>query len=206
MWKSFLTLAKGPFVVLLPYLCYGILIAGAYWLGGHVQRTQDTAVKTAVDSVAGQLQKQMADLTNGTVSNINQRVSEGINDAVAAHQLTQTRIDHERDSFSLSPDAGVLVQGPVSASTQTCTAGSDPHRPGGNGTEYRAKLSTTAEAFLRGEAYRADLAANDLQLTKTTIREWSKAVDDYNRTVADTAKLPRVKLPVDMSGTAYEKK
>lgn len=204
MWKSFLTLAKGPFVVLLPYLCCGILLVGAYWLGGHVQRAQDNAVKTAVGTVTGQLQKQLTDLTNGTVGNINQRVSEGINNAVAAHQLTQARIDHERDSFSLSPDAGVLVQGPVSTGTQTCATDSDSRRPSSNGTEYRAKLSGTAEAFFRGEAHRADQAATDLQLTKATIREWKVAVDNYNRTVADTAKLPRVKLPVDMSGTAYK--
>jgi len=202
---KFVSWLKGPLLAILPYVCCGVLIVGAYWLGGHTQRTKDQAVDAAVSNVAGQLQKQMSDLTNGMVGNINQSLSEGMNRALTTYQLNQARIDAERDSFTLSPDAGVLVQGPVSTGTQTGPVNPDPGGPGSNGTEYRARLSATSEAFLRGEAYRADQAATDLILTKDTIRSWQRAVNDYNRTVADANKLPRVQLPVDMSGTAYKK-
>lgn len=170
-----------------------LLVAFAYWFGGHNAIDKRDAVDGAVTSITQQTTKVLTDTINTQVSGINARLQ---GEHYAVQLLLQGGLKDISDADARLRNLshpGVYVKAPDSAA-KTGTPGSASRGPGNHET-YRAELSDESRAFLAGEAARAQTCAIRLQGAQRTILSWSAAVEDYNRTVASPAKVSPVVLP-----------
>lgn len=170
-----------------------LLVAFAYWFGGHNAIDKRDAVDGAVNNVATQATKLLTDSINTQVNGINARLQ---GDSYAVQLLLQGGIKDVNDADARLRNIahpGVYVKASPDTA-KTATPGTTASRPG-NPQTYRAELSDESRAFFAGEAARAQTCAVRLQGAQATIISWQRAVDDYNRTIALPAKTQPVTLP-----------
>lgn len=170
-----------------------LLVAFAYWFGGHNATDKRDAVDHAVNSVATQATQLLTDTINTQVNGINARLQ---GDSYAVQLLLQGGLKDISDADARLRNMahpGVYVKaspGPA----ETTASGATAPRPGNNET-YRAELSDESRAFFAGEAARAQTCALRLQGAQSTLISWQRAVEDYNRLIAVPAKIEPVVLP-----------
>ena len=170
------------------------LVAFAYWLGAHTTQEKADAVNTAVTSVTGQVNKILTDNINTQVSGINARL---LGDTNAINLILkgglQTVDDADARLRSL-PHAGVYVKAGPGPTREAAAPGAAAAGPGNHET-YRAELSEQTRDFFASEAKRANECAVRLTSAQSTLLSWQRAVDEYNRTIANAENYKPLALP-----------
>ncbi|AGX01917.1 hypothetical protein CF95_gp195 [Erwinia phage PhiEaH1] len=177
---------------------YGVIwiatLTFTYWFGGHIEKEKTTAVDSAVSSVSTQLGTILTNQINTQVGGINARL---LGDTNAINLILQGGFKNNDDADARLhnlTNAGVYVKASPGTPGETKAAGTAAAGPGNNAT-YRAQLSDQARDFFAGEAKRANQCAVQLKGAQDTLLSWQRAVDEYNRTVADPNGYDRVQLP-----------
>lgn len=166
----------------------------AFWFGGHQTQERTTAVTAAVSSVTTQVGKILTDNINQQVGGINARLMGDTNAIQLILKGGFKANDDARDSLANLPHAGVYVKSSSAPPAQAGAVG--PARTGpGNDETYRAELSDQAKGFFAGEANRADTCAVRLTAAQATLLSWSRAVMEYNSTVARPNGVKPLVLP-----------
>ena len=175
-----------------------VSVVFAYGLGGHITQERTDAVDNAVTTLTVQASKLLADNINTQVSGINARL---LGDTNAINLILkggfQTVDDADARLRSL-PHAGVYVKTSSGSSREAAAAGATATGPGNHET-YRAELSDEARDFFASEAKRANECAVRLQGAQSTLLNWQRAVDEYNRTIADTENYKPLVLPAPVA-------
>jgi hypothetical protein len=181
-------------------LLYGIIwiasLCFTYWFGGHVEHEKATAVDSAVSSVSTQLGTILTNQINTQVGGINARL---VGDTNAINLILQGGFKNSDDADARlrnMPHAGVYVKTGPGTPVETKTPGATATGPAHNAT-YRAELSDEARDFFASEAKRAQQCAVQLKGAQDTLLSWQRAVDEYNRTVADPNGYEPVTLPAN---------
>lgn len=179
-------------------LLYGGLwvlsILFTYWFGGHVVKEKTDAVDSAVTSVSTQLGTILTNQINTQVGGINSRL---LGDTNAINLILKGSLKSADDADARlrnMPNAGVYVKTSPGTAGEAKATGTAATGPSHNAT-YRAELSDEARDFFASEAKRAQQCAVQLKGAQDTLLSWQRAVDEYNRTVADPNGYEPVQLP-----------
>ena len=177
---------------------YGIIwiasLTFTYWFGGHIEKEKTMAVDSAVTSVTTQVGTILTNQINTQVSGINARL---LGDTNAINLILKGGLQTVSDAdakLRALPNSGVYVKASSHPPGESKTSGAATAGPGNNET-YRAELSDQARDFFAGEAARANECAIRLKGAQDTLLSWQRAVDEYNRTIADPNGYSRVQLP-----------
>lgn len=170
-----------------------LLVVGAYWFGGYNERDKSTAVDGAVHTLTNNLNAKLGSVVDSQVGGINTRLKDSFDEMSLQFSVNQKSLNDRYLSILNAPPGRVLVTPSVRSAADAETAKLAAASGRGDGSYY-AELSNSSRDFLAGEARRADQCAVQLTDAQQTLKEWKRAVEDYNRTIAAAYATPEVIL------------